>query len=50
MGGVAAAEYLYTRGHSHSKVYRKLAFINFGCAAATGAVAAHNFGAPRTQP
>lgn len=42
-GGLFGIEYLITRGHPTRKVYRTLTFINFGAAAATGAVAARNF-------
>jgi hypothetical protein len=40
-------EYLITRGHPNGKLYRKLAFINFGVAATIGSVAAHNYTIPR---
>jgi len=42
-GGLFGVEYLITRGHPSKKVYRALSFINFGAAAATGGVAAHNY-------
>jgi hypothetical protein len=42
-GGLFGVEYLITRGHPTKKVYRALSFINFGAAAATGAVAARNY-------
>ncbi len=42
-GGLFGVEYLITRGHPSRKVYRALSFVNFGAAAATGAVAAHNY-------
>ncbi len=42
-GGLVGLEYLITRGHPTGKLYRKLAFINFGATAAIGAVAAHNY-------
>jgi hypothetical protein len=42
-GGLFGVEYLVARGHPTRKVYRALSFINFGAAAATGAVAAHNY-------
>jgi len=46
-GGLVGLEYLITRGHPTGKLYRKLAFINFGASAAIGAVAAHNYTIPR---
>jgi len=48
-GGLAGIEYLITRGHPTGKLYRKLAFINFGASAAIGAVAAHNYTIPRQR-
>ncbi len=42
-GGLVGLEYLITRGHPTGKLYRKLAFINFGATAAISAVAAHNY-------
>ena len=42
-GGLFGVEFLITRGHPNRKLYRALSFINFGAAAATGAVAAHNY-------
>ena len=48
-GGLIGLEYLITRGHPSGKLYRKLAFINFGASVAIGAVAAHNYTIPRQQ-
>jgi len=45
-GGLIGLEYLVTRGHSSGRLYRKLAFINFGASAAIGGVAAHNYTVP----
>jgi hypothetical protein len=46
-GGLVGLEYLITRGHPTGKLYRKLAFINFGATALIGGVAAHNYTVPR---
>jgi len=46
-GGLVGLEYLITRGHPTGKLYRKLAFINFGATALIGGVAAHNYTIPR---
>src|SRR5687767_14006203 len=46
-GGLMGIEWLITRGHPTRKVYRALAFINFGASAAVGAVAMHNYTVPR---
>ena len=45
-GGVIGVEYLVTRRRPGSRLYRALAFINFGGCAANGAVAIHNYGLP----
>jgi hypothetical protein len=42
-GSLMGLEYLITRGHPTGKVYKALAFVNFGAAAGVGAVAAHNY-------
>lgn len=42
-GSLMGLEYLITRGHPTGKVYKALAFVNFGTAAGMGAVAAHNY-------
>jgi hypothetical protein len=42
-GGLFGIEYLITRGHPTGKMYRVLSIVNFGAAATTGAVAAHNY-------
>ena len=46
-GGLLGAEYLITRGHPSKRLYRALSAINFGAAATTAAVAAHNYTIPR---
>jgi hypothetical protein len=46
-GGLLGAEYLITRGHPSQRLYRALSAINFGAAASTAAVAAHNYTIPR---
>ena len=46
-GGLLGFEYLITRGHPRPKVLRALSILNFGVAAGTAAVAAHNYGIPR---
>ena len=46
-GGLLGFEYLITRGHPRPKVFRALSILNFGVAAGTAAVAAHNYGIPR---
>jgi hypothetical protein len=46
-GGLLGAEYLITRGHPSKRLYRVLSAINFGAAATTAAVAAHNYTIPR---
>ena len=46
-GGLMGLEYLVTRGHPSRKLYRALSVINFGAAAGTAAVAAHNYSVPR---
>jgi hypothetical protein len=42
-GSLMGLEYLTTRGHPTGKVYKALAFVNFGAAAGVGAIAAHNY-------
>jgi hypothetical protein len=46
-GGLYAFEFVITRGHPSMKLYRALSIINFGAAATTSAVAAHNYTIPR---
>ena len=43
LGGVVGFEYLLTRGHSHGRLYRGLAILNFGSSVAIGATAVHNY-------
>lgn len=42
-GGLMGAEYLLTRGRPSGKLYRALAFINFGASAGIASVAVHNY-------
>ena len=42
-GSLLGAEYLITRGHPSGRLYRALAFINFGASAAITSVAVHNY-------
>lgn len=42
-GGLMSVEYLITRRRPSRKLYRMLSAINFGAAAATSAVASHNY-------
>jgi hypothetical protein len=42
-GSLLGAEYLITRGHPSGRIYRALAFINFGASAAITSVAVHNY-------
>ena len=44
VGGVVAVEYLVLRRHPSRSAAKVLAWINFGDAAVTGAVAGRNFG------
>ena len=44
VGGVVAVEYLVLRHRPSRSLARALAWINFGDAAVTGAVAGRNFG------
>ena len=46
-GALLGAECLITRGHPSKRLYRALSAINFGAAATTAAVAAHNYTIPR---
>jgi hypothetical protein len=46
LGGVGALQYLVLHRRPSAKLYRKLAFINFGNASVTGAVAIRNYGIP----
>jgi hypothetical protein len=46
-GGVFALECLVLRHRGSPRLYRSLALINFGDAAATAAVSAHNYSVPR---
>ena len=45
-GGLVGIEYLLTRRHPSSRLYRAVSFINFGVAAGIGSVAAHNYTVP----
>jgi hypothetical protein len=45
--GVCTVEYLVLRRRPSAGLYRKLAFINFGDASVTGAMAIRNYGVPR---
>lgn len=45
-GGVVVVEYLVLRHHPSRSLAKALAWINFGDAAVTGAVAGRNFGIP----
>ena len=45
-GAVLGVEWLATRRRAHPGLYRALSIINFGGAAAIGAVAGHNFTIP----
>ena len=42
-GALVGLEFLVTRTHRSGKVYKRLAAINFGAAAAVGSIAAHNY-------
>jgi hypothetical protein len=42
-GGLVGIEYLLTRHHASTRLYRALSIINFGAAAGIGGVAAHNY-------
>jgi hypothetical protein len=46
-GGLMGVEYLVTRGHASGRLYRALAFINFGAAGVIGSTAIHNYSMPR---
>ena len=45
-GGLAGLEFVLTRRHPTGKLYRRLAFINFGAAGLVGGVAIHNYRTP----
>jgi hypothetical protein len=45
-GGLMGAEYLITRGHTSGRMFRALAWINFGAAAGITSVAVHNYTVP----
>jgi hypothetical protein len=45
-GSLMGLEYLLTRSRPSRKLYRSLAFINFGASGVIGAVAAHNYTIP----
>lgn len=45
-GSLLGIEYLVTRRHPSSKLYRVLGFVNFGAAAGVAGVAAHNYTVP----
>jgi len=47
VGGTFVLESLVLRHHPKPKIYRSLAFVNFGVATVTGATAIRNFGVPR---
>jgi hypothetical protein len=42
-GGLISVEYLITRRHPGRRLYRTLAFINFGASVGIAGVAAHNY-------
>lgn len=46
-GGIIGIEYMVLRRHPSQQLFRSLSIINFGDAAATGAIAAHNYTIPR---
>jgi hypothetical protein len=46
-GGLLGIEYFITHGHPSPKVYRMLSILNFGAAAGTAGVAAHNYSIAR---
>jgi hypothetical protein len=45
-GSFVGMQYLITRRHPSARLYRALAFINFGASAGIAGVAAHNYGVP----
>ena len=45
-GALMGMEYLVTRGHPTGKIYRRLAFINFGATGVVAGTAVHNYGIP----
>jgi hypothetical protein len=45
--GVVGVEYLVLHRRPSASLYRKLAFVNFGDASVTGAMAIRNYGVPR---
>ena len=47
VGGVMVLESLVLRRPPSTKLYRRLALVNFGCATVTGAMAIRNLGIPR---
>jgi hypothetical protein len=47
VGGMFVVESLVLRHRTTAKFYRGLAFVNFGSASVTGAIAIRNFGVPR---
>ena len=46
-GGIVGIEYLVLRRRPSKQLFRAVSIINFGDAAVTGAIAAHNYGIPR---
>ena len=47
VGSMIGVEYLLLRRHPGKGLYRKVSIINFGAAALTGGVAAHNYTIPQ---
>ena len=45
-GAAMGVEYLLTRGRPTGKIYRRLAFINFGATAVVAGTAVHNYRIP----